>query len=62
MGQDSASIHCSKMTKEWLSGSEIEISAWESISSEMNHMGNLWDFFVRKVYGHGRQFFTVNDL
>ena len=51
-----ASIHVSKLTKQWFNDNEIQILSWPSISHYMNPIENLWGLLVRKVDPRGRQF------
>jgi transposase len=59
---DNAAVHTSKLTKNWFIEKDIEVFEWPSISPDMNPIENLWGIVASKVYGHGRQFVTVESL
>jgi transposase len=59
---DNASIHASRMTKQWLEEQEIDVMVWPARSPDFNPIENLWSIVARKVYEDCRQFHTVTEL
>lgn len=60
--QDNAPIHTSRVTKAFLEGKDIPLLDWPSCSPDLNPIENLWGWLVRRVYGNGRQYNTVQEL
>jgi transposase len=59
---DGASIHQSKLTKDWLKKNKIETIEWPAHSPDLNPIENLWGILTRVVFANGRQFKNKNDL
>ncbi|EFO91899.1 hypothetical protein CRE_12286 [Caenorhabditis remanei] len=60
--QDNASIHKSISTQNWLKAQKITDLEWPAVSPDLNPIENLWGLLVRRVYKHGRQFNTIQEL
>lgn len=60
--QDNASIHVSKLSREWFQSKEIDLLDWPACSPDLNPIENLWGILVRLVYQGGRQYKTVQEL
>jgi hypothetical protein len=59
---DNASIHASRLTKEWLKSQEIALMKWPARSPDLNPIENLWSFLARKVYEDSRQYNSIDEL
>jgi hypothetical protein len=59
---DNASIHASRLTKEWLKSQEIALMKWPARSPDLNPIENLWSFLARKVYEDSRQYNSIEEL
>lgn len=60
--QDNAPIHVSKETIQWLTTKNISLLSWPACSPDLNPIENLWGILVRRLYAHGRQFSSVDEL
>lgn len=60
--QDNAPIHVSKSTKEWLNAKKVRVLDWPPRSPDLNPVENAWGYLARKVYAHGRQYSSVEQL
>ena len=60
--QDNAPSHRAESTRAFLSANEVDVIEWPPYSPDLNPIENLWGWLVRKVYEHGRQFVTKEDL
>ncbi|EFO95713.1 hypothetical protein CRE_13905 [Caenorhabditis remanei] len=60
--QDNASIHKSISTQNWLKAQKITDLEWPAVSPDLNPIENLWGLLVRRVFKHGRQFNTIQEL
>ena len=47
--QDNASIHTSKLLKEWLKEMRFEVLEWPAYSPDLNPIENLWGLLKRKI-------------
>ena len=59
---DNAPIHASRSTKDWLNSNSIRTMTWPSHSPDLNPMENVWGHLARQVYGHGKQYESVQEL
>ena len=53
--QNNAPIHVAKSTKQWFNDYGIETLKWPALSSELNHIENLWGILARKVHDPERE-------
>ncbi|EFO86926.1 hypothetical protein CRE_09736 [Caenorhabditis remanei] len=60
--QDNASIHKSISTQNWLKAQKITNLEWPAVSPDLSPIENLWGLLVRRVYKHGKQFNTIQEL
>ena len=60
--QDNASIHCSKLMKEWFELRSVNLPNHPALSSDLNPIENCWGMLPRFVYAEGRQYQTVEQL
>ncbi|EGT47331.1 hypothetical protein CAEBREN_08836 [Caenorhabditis brenneri] len=60
--QDNASIHRSKSTMKWFKEKRISVMKWPACSPDLNPIENLWGILVRRVYRHGQQYNSVQEL
>ena len=60
--QDGASCHRSNYTNNWLTSKNVKLLEWPAKSPDLNIIENVWGLLARRVYGHGRQFDTLEDL
>ena len=55
-------IHKSKLAISWISQQKINVLEWPSRSPELNPIENVWGYLIKKVYGNGKQYQSVQDL
>ena len=60
--QYGASYHRSNYTESWLHSKNIKLLDWPARSLDLNIIGNVWGLLARRVYAHGRQFRSLEDL
>lgn len=61
--QDNASIHTSDSTVSYLREiKDLTILPWPSRSPDLNPIENLWGVLAKRVYSHGKQYLTLNEL
>ena len=60
--QDNAPIHVSEHSKEWMRLNGVPLLPWPSRSPDLNPIENLWGILARRVYAHGKQYYTKMDL
>jgi len=60
--QDNASIHSSRITKEWFASQSLRVLSWPSKSPDLNPIENLWGMLSRMVYANGKQYSNVGEL
>ncbi|POM78188.1 Putative retroelement [Phytophthora palmivora] len=60
--QDNASIHASRETTHFLQEMQVNTMVWPVRSPDCNPIENLWSAMAARVYAHGRQYRTVDQL
>ncbi|KAG3252027.1 hypothetical protein PI124_g3373 [Phytophthora idaei] len=60
--QDNASIHRSRLTKEFFEEEGISVLNWPARSPDLNPIENVWSMMARYVYTNGRQYDNVASL
>lgn len=60
--QDNASIHTASGTKIWFQTHSIDVMPWPAKSPDLNPIENVWGILARRVYAHGRQFYSREML
>ncbi|KAG3195656.1 hypothetical protein PC128_g8319 [Phytophthora cactorum] len=60
--QDNASIHASRETKQFLQEMQVNIMVWPARSPDYNPIENVWSAMASRVYAHGRQYDSVDQL
>lgn len=60
--QDNAPIHSSRSTTAWLEQKRVRTMDWPARSPDLNPMENLWGLLARKVYAHGKQYSSKQEL
>lgn len=60
--QDNAPIHASYETKESFEDIGVQLLDWRVRSSDLNPIENVWAILARKVYDHGKQYNSVQEL
>ncbi|GMF32015.1 unnamed protein product [Phytophthora lilii] len=60
--QDNASIHASRETKAFLQEQHVDTMVWPARSPHCNPIENVWSAMAARVYAHGRQHRTVEQL
>lgn len=60
--QDNASIHSSRVMKEWFRQLDVEVLPWPARSPDVNPIENIWSILARRVYAGGKQYSTVAEL
>lgn len=60
--QDSASVHRSAYSNQWLQKREIDFLAWQAKSPDLDITENFWGLMARKMWENGRQFTKKMEL
>ncbi|POM80884.1 Transposase [Phytophthora palmivora] len=60
--QYNASIHASRETKSFLAEMEVNTMVWPARSPDCNPIENVWSVLAARVYAHGRQYCTIDQL
>ncbi|KAG2993136.1 hypothetical protein PC118_g4170 [Phytophthora cactorum] len=60
--QDNASIHASIETKSFFQEIGVQLLDWPARSPDLNPIENVWAILARKVYSHGKQYNSLQDL
>jgi len=60
--QDNCRIHTSRSTKNWLDGKKVRLLPWPAKSPDLNPIENLWGIVTRRVYCHGKQYSSKQEL
>lgn len=60
--QDNASIHVSKVSKDFFSQASIPLLDWPARSPDLNPIENVWGILSRAVYANSKQYNSVRDL
>ncbi|KAG2948016.1 hypothetical protein PC117_g6369 [Phytophthora cactorum] len=60
--QDNASIHASIETKSFFQEIRVQLLDWPARSPDLNPIENVWAILARKVYSHGKQYNSLQDL
>jgi transposase len=60
--QDNAPIHVSEHSKDWMRLNGVPLLPWPARSPDLNPIENVWGILARRVYAHGKQYYTKMDL
>jgi hypothetical protein len=60
--QDNASIHTSRMVKDWFLANNVTVMDWPALSPDLSPIENIWGIMVQRVYACGRQYDCVQHL
>jgi transposase len=60
--QDNASIHTSRKTKAFFEEVGLQVMEWPALSPDLNPIENFWGHLAYVVYGHGKQYETIEGL
>lgn len=60
--QDNASIHVSRLSKEWFNRNNVNLLPWPAKSPDLNPMENAWAAMVRNIYRDNKQYHHIDEL
>ena len=60
--EDNAPIHVLHKTKTLIFEAGIVLIKWPACYLDLNPIENVWSYLSRKVYQHGKQYSSVEDL
>ena len=60
--QDNAAVHTSRRSIQWFREKAIEVFPWPAKSPDLNPIENIWYLLSRKVYGGGKQYYSVQEI